>query len=79
MGQLVFIRLLFHHLCGCLRGLAELKMRLSTYLGAIKNQKNAYESYPGVLLCFQTMVSVGELVIGPYSDYKSLNHVRHYL
>jgi len=67
MGQLVFIRLLFHHLCGHLRGLPDLKTRLSSYLDAIKGQESLYQAYPGVLLCFQIIRSVGDIIVGPYN------------
>ena len=75
MGQLVFIRLLFHHLAGHLLGLADLKTRLFSYIDAIKDQLSLYQAYPGVLLCFQTILCVGEIIIGPYNVFKSSEEV----
>ncbi|XP_078488089.1 transmembrane protein 232-like [Ciona intestinalis] len=67
MAQLVFSRLLFHHLSGHLRGLAEFKTRLHTYLDGIKEHQSSYQSYPGVWLCVRFISRVGEIIIGPYS------------
>ena len=75
MGQLVFVRLLYHHLSGHLRGLPDLKTRLSSYIDAIKNQESLYQSYPGVLMCFQTILSAADIIIGPFSVYKPVSEV----
>ena len=66
MGQLVFARLLFHHLSGHLRGLVEFKTRLNTYLDGIKDQQTLYQSYPGVWLSLCFIERVGKIIVGPY-------------
>nr|CAB3267078.1 transmembrane protein 232-like [Phallusia mammillata] len=70
MGQLVFARLLFHHLSGHLRGLAEFKTRLHVYIDGIKDQQMLYKSYPGIWLSLRFVSRVGEIVIGPYAAVK---------
>lgn len=68
MGQLVFIRLLYHHYFGNLEGLSEFKSRLKTYLEGIEDHKTLYTAYPNVLLAINLISTIGHLIVKDVSN-----------
>ncbi|XP_013408487.1 transmembrane protein 232 isoform X2 [Lingula anatina] len=63
MGQLVFMRLFYHHMAGQLKGHVQYKSRLFTYLDGLPECQDAYNPYPNALLSLRYVIEVGKILV----------------